>query len=97
VIVLTAYALLKPEKIGEAKAASNMNKARALQTSGCLRCDYFFSAEEPNKLAFVEEWATKDDLDRSLAQQGFADFMAALSGCLESPPEIRVFDAALLA
>ena len=95
-IVLNAYGFLKPEKIADAKAASKINKARALATHGCLRCDYFLSAEEPNKLVFVEEWATKADLDSSMAQQGFGEFRSALGPCLEAPSEIRIFDATLV-
>lgn len=95
-IVLNARGLLKPEMIGDAKVASKANKARALQTPGCLRCDYFFSSEEPNRFVFVEEWATKADLDASMAQQGFGEVMSALSGCLAGPPDIRIFDATLL-
>ena len=96
-IVLNAYGFLKTEMIDLAKAVSKTNKANALQEPGCLRFDYYFSVEEPNKFVFVEEWSTKADLDFHFAQQGFADFMAALSGCLEGAPDIRVFDATLLA
>ncbi len=45
---------------------------------------------------FVEESERKAALDAHSAAASFAEFMAAVTPCLASPPDVRVFDATRL-
>lgn len=95
-IVLNAYGTLKPGTHAAMLAASRKNKAVAVGEPGCERFDFFFSPDRPESFVFVEEWTTLADLHSHFAQPNFAEFMSALETCLERPPEIRIFDAALV-
>ncbi len=95
-IVLTAYAELKPEKKDLAISACEKNKLNAVTEKGCEKFDYFFHSSNPNRFVFVEEWTTMEDLQFHFAQPAFAEFMSEMESCLIGPPDIRIFEAQLV-
>lgn len=95
-IVLTAYGELLPGMSEPMLAASQKNRANAVNEAGCLKFDYYFNADDPNRFVFVEEWESKAHLDAHFATSWFAEFMEAVGPCLVSPPDIRIFEATKL-
>jgi len=93
--VLTAYATLKPDQIEAALEACRVVRTHSIKEPGCDRYDFYQSPDDATKLVFVEEWATKADLDTSFQQPAFNEFFATLSPLLQSPPEIRIFESTL--
>jgi quinol monooxygenase YgiN len=93
--VLTAYATFAPDKIEAALGACRTVRGHSVKEPGCERYDFFQSADEPNKIVFVEEWTSRADLDLHFKQAAFIDFGAAIADLLAGPPEIRIFEASL--
>lgn len=94
-ILLTAYCSVNPDHFDRAIVACRKNKAAARTEAGCERFDFFQSVDEPNQLVFVEEWATRGDLEAHFAAPGFAEFFGVMTECMTGPPEIRIFEANL--
>jgi quinol monooxygenase YgiN len=93
--VLTAYVNFQPGKIEAALQACRTVRGQSVQEPGCERYDFFQSTDDAAKIVFVEEWTTKADLDLHFLQPAFLEFSAAIQDLLVSPPEIRIFEAAL--
>lgn len=93
--VLNAYAALKPDKVAQGLELCRTVRGHSVKEPGCERYDFFQSPDDPTKLVFVEEWSSKADLDVHFQQTAFQEFFAAIGDCLQSPPEIRIFEASL--
>ena len=94
-VLLTAYCYLQPDKVVAALEACRTVRSQSVHEAGCERYDFFQSPDDSSKLVFVEEWTTKADLDLHFQQPWFLQFMAAVTECLASPPDIRIFEATL--
>lgn len=95
-IVLTVYGRLNPGMRDIVSALSERHRANSRKEPGCLAFDFFYSPDDRNHFVFVEEWESKAALDAHSAAPSFAEFMAAVTPCLASPLDVRVFDAARL-
>jgi quinol monooxygenase YgiN len=56
---------------------------------GCLCCDVFCDMEDENILSLIEEWETREDLDRYIATKRFRVLLGAES-LLNEPLEIQI-------
>ena len=54
---------------------------------GCLRCDFYQSMEDENELCILEEWDTREDLNRHLKSEGFRVLRGAMN-LLQEPYEM---------
>ncbi len=95
-IVLNAYACIKPEALETALEACRVVKSHSVKEPGCEKYDYYQSPEEPTKIVFVEEWTTKAHLDVHFQQDAFKQFFAVMSTCFQAHPELRIFEANLV-
>lgn len=95
-IVLTAYAQFIPDRLADALAACETVRQASVLEPGCERYDYFVSGRVEGLVVFVEEWSSKEHLDRHFEQDAFREFFAAVQPMLSSPPEIKIFEASLL-
>src|SRR4051812_4514734 len=57
---------------------------------GCLRYDLFFDAENPNQFTFIEEWVSREDLDRHGQSDHIAAGRARIDGKYATPAWIQV-------
>lgn len=92
-VVLTAYARVHADRVAEAINACRIVRSQSIHEPGCERYDFFQSPDDPQMIVFVEEWTTIHDLHVHFEQPAFNTFMAAMNDLLESPAEIRIFDA----
>jgi quinol monooxygenase YgiN len=92
-VVLTAYSRVRADRVEEAIAACRAVRSQSVQEPGCERYDFFQSPDDPQLIVFVEEWTSIHDLHVHFEQPAFNTFMEAMNGMLESPAEIRIFDA----
>lgn len=58
---------------------------------GCVSARLYQDLEDPNAIAFVEEWASRVDLERHVASAEYRKVLAAMD-MAGMPPEIR-FDS----
>ena len=56
--------------------------------TGCISCRLYREPKNPDVLTWVEEWRTRDDLDRHLRSQRFTRILAALD-MADAEPEVR--------
>lgn len=56
--------------------------------TGCTDCRLYQEQKNPNVLAWVEEWQTREDLDQHLRSPAFTKILAALD-MADTQPEIR--------
>jgi len=95
-VVLTAYATLKPECVEAAIAACRTVRGHSVLEPGCERYDFYQSPDDRTKIVFVEEWTCKPDLDTHFEQTAFHEFIAVMGDYLASPPEMRIFESSLV-
>ena len=60
---------------------------------GCLRCTLLRDADNPAALELVEEWASRDDLDRHLRSEDCRRLLAAIDRA-HAPPDLRIHTVA---
>ncbi len=56
--------------------------------TGCISCRLYREPKDPNVLTWVEEWRTREDLDRHLRSQRYTKILAALD-MADAEPEVR--------
>ena len=56
---------------------------------GCLSCGVFCDMEDDNTHSLIEEWETREDLDRHMASKNFRVLLGAES-LLNEPLEIQI-------
>ncbi len=61
--------------------------------NGCIACRLYHDLDDPNVLTWVEEWESREDLERHVRSPRFKKILAALDMC-SSQPEIR-FDTVI--
>lgn len=61
--------------------------------NGCIACRLYYDVDDPNLLTWVEEWESREDLERHVQSPRFRSILAALDMC-SSQPEIR-FDTVI--
>jgi quinol monooxygenase YgiN len=80
-------------KEGEAAAFAAMFRrefvARSRAEQGCAFYDLWASHDDPHRMAIVERWACRADLDRHLAQPWFADWAPKMEAALRAPLVVR--------
>ena len=60
---------------------------------GCMRCDFYQSMEDENKLCILEEWDTRENLDSHLKSERFRVLRGAMN-LLQEPYEMIVHSVA---
>jgi quinol monooxygenase YgiN len=56
---------------------------------GCRRCDFYRSMEDRNELCILEEWNTREDLNRHLKSERFR-ILRGVMNLLQDPYEMIV-------
>ena len=55
--------------------------------TGCMRCDFYLSMEDENKLCILEEWDTRENFDSHLKSERFRVLRGAMN-LLQEPYEM---------
>lgn len=74
------------------KRAAEMREATQREP-GNVAYGYYEDPVKPGRFAFIEEWASRDDIDRHLAQSYTRSFLAAAMDMLFEPPTMRIVEA----
>ena len=56
---------------------------------GCLSYDVFFDMEDENIHSLIEEWETREDLDRYIASKNFS-VLLGVESLLNEPSKIQI-------
>jgi quinol monooxygenase YgiN len=60
---------------------------------GNLAFGYFEDTVKPGRFTFVEEWQSREDIDRHLGQSHTQSFFGAALDMLFEPPSMRIIEA----
>lgn len=84
--------MVRPDATDEAIVLSLQHVQRSRKEPGCLLHSVHRDVEDPNRLVFLEHWASRDALDTHFQVPASGQFVAALSQLAVSPPTMEVFD-----
>ena len=68
-VIATNY--IKAEHINTAEPLYREMLAATQKEKGCIEYRLFFRKDEPGRYVFVEEWESKEDLDKHIASEHF--------------------------
>lgn len=91
-LIVTGAVVVRPESLDEALAVSLEHVRRSRGEPGCLLHSVHRDVEDPNRLVFLERWASRDALDTHFQVPASGQFVAALSQLAVTPPTIDVYD-----
>jgi len=70
-------------RIGQAVAAASRTE------TGCISYRLYEDTELENEFVFVEEWESKQALERHFATSHIAEFMQAIPAAVVAPPDVK--------
>jgi quinol monooxygenase YgiN len=74
------------------KRAAELREA-SQREPGNIAYGYYEDPVKPGRFAFIEEWESRDDIDRHLAQGHTQSFLNAAVDMLFEPPSMRIIEA----
>ncbi|HJZ04526.1 MAG TPA: putative quinol monooxygenase [Patescibacteria group bacterium] len=88
-IITTLRIKVRPEKRDEfLKTVRGILEPTRVEP-GCIRYQFYQDIENENAFILVEEWETKEDLDRNIHRENYKRLMV-LMDLLSEPPEIKI-------
>ena len=88
---VVAHFVTKPRSVDEVKRAlvGMIDPTRAEE--GCVTYELLQNADDPTDFTFVEEWASKADLDRHAESEHIRTGRELVSDHLAKPSDVRVY------
>src|SRR5271165_5556547 len=81
----------------EALALSQEHVSRSRTEPGCISHAVHRDTENPNRLVFVEQWASRDVLWEHFRIPASRLFVKSLTALAAEPPDLAVYDATAVA
>jgi quinol monooxygenase YgiN len=88
-VVLYAWVAVRPQYLAEVKAVCQSIAEASLTDDGCMAFYLLEDADEPEHLAWFEQWRDEQSLAAHMASPNAARLGAALDGKLTGPMTIR--------
>jgi quinol monooxygenase YgiN len=92
-LIVLGSVVARDDTRAEVLRLSQEHVARSLQEPGCLHHAVMPDLANPNRLVFVERWASTDDLLRHFKVPGSVAFVRALATLAAEAPEMKVYEA----
>ncbi|HEX2812320.1 MAG TPA: putative quinol monooxygenase [Sphingopyxis sp.] len=92
-ILITGHVILTPEHRERMIALGAEHSARSRAEPGCLAHHCHVDVENPDRLVFVEEWASVDAVRAHFAVPAARAFVADMRRLSSEPPAIRIYTA----
>ncbi len=67
---------------------------RSRREEGCISYGFHEAIESPNSFVAVEEWASREALDRHFAQPHLAEFASKLPAVIDGVPSVALNEVA---
>lgn len=81
----------KPEHSASVRSILSELIAPTRAEEGCVTYELLQNSEDPTDLTFVEEWTSKDALDKHLATEHIERCREKLDGLLQNEADIRIY------
>ena len=92
-IIVLGSVSIRDAEIGRALAISQEHVNRSRAEPGCIAHGVHRDAQAPNRLVFVEKWASREDLRRHFAVPESRAFVKALADLATEPPAMEIYEA----
>lgn len=92
-IIVLGSVLIQPAKFEQALQISQAHVARSRLEAGCIEHGVHLDADNPNRLVFVERWASQAALQAHFAVPASRHTVRALAALAAAPPSISLFTA----
>lgn len=91
-IKIVAKNFIKEDKITEFKAlAQKLVELTNKNDEGCIKYELFQDTKNPKILTIIEEWETKDALDKHMAAKHFLEIVPGFGELVEQPGELNIY------
>ena len=81
----------KPDRISEVTEILSELVEPTRAEEGCITYDLLHNVEDPTDFTFVEEWTSRDALDKHLATEHIAECRRRIAPHVESEADIRIY------
>lgn len=92
-IVVTAFANVRPEARDQARAALLRAQTETLKEDGCESYRYFVALDDDAAFVAVENWRDLPALQAHLQSSHIAELSSALTEMVTAAPDIKVYEA----
>ena len=92
-ILITGHVILTPEHRERMIALGVEHSARSRGEAGCVAHHCHIDIENPDRLVFVEQWASIDAVRAHFAVPASRAFVAEMRALSPEPPAIRIYTA----
>ncbi len=92
-ILITGHVILTPEHRERMIALGVEHSARSRGEAGCVAHNCHIDIESPDRLVFVEQWASIDAVRAHFAVPASRAFVAEMRALSPEPPAIRIYTA----
>ncbi len=93
-IIVIGRVACRPDQRRELVSLLEGMQERSRLEEGCLSYGFFEAIESPNSFIAVEEWASREALDRHFAQAHLAEFAAKLPAAIDATPSVELNEIA---
>jgi quinol monooxygenase YgiN len=93
-VIVIGRVACRPDQREELISLLEGMQNRSRQEEGCLSYGFFEAIEAPNSFVAVEEWASREALDRHFAQSHLAEFAAKLPAAIDGIPSVELNEVA---
>jgi len=92
-ILVTGHVYARPETFEEVLELSQQHVSRSRTEEGCIAHAVHRDVENPNRLVFVEQWASRESLAAHFALAHSREFVEKLVALSAEPPSLAVYEA----
>ncbi|MBA2390108.1 MAG: antibiotic biosynthesis monooxygenase [Geodermatophilaceae bacterium] len=92
-IVVTAFAQVRPETRGQVAEALLRAQAETVTEDGCEAYRFYAALDDDSCFVAVENWQSVDALQAHLQSPHVAELIGALTDALVAPLDIRAYDS----
>ncbi|CAN5869945.1 hypothetical protein BH18ACT7_BH18ACT7_21920 [soil metagenome] len=92
-IVVTAFAQVRPDSVDVAREALQRAQETTVSEDGCEAYRFYAAIDDPNAFVAVENWRDVPALQAHLQAPHVADLVGGLQGVPAGPMDIRAYDS----
>jgi quinol monooxygenase YgiN len=92
-IVVTAFAQVRPDSVDVAREALQRAQEATVSEDGCEAYRFYAAIDDPSAFVAVENWRDVPALQAHLQAPHVADLVGVLQGVLAGPMDIRAYDS----
>ena len=81
----------KPEHVGVVRRILTALIEPTRKEAGCITYDLMQNKQDPTDFTFVEEWRSRDALDRHLSTEHIGNCVSHIGEYVETDPDIRIY------